>query len=339
MRIEENAPLGPLTTFRAGGKARYLCAASSVSDLREARAFAIERGLPVFVLGGGSNVLVSDAGYPGLVIRNEIRGMRGFDRGDAVVMEAGAGEPWDGFVEACVEKGLWGVENLSLIPGTVGAVPVQNVGAYGVEAKDVVASVKAFDMATGEEVEMSNADCLFAYRDSVFKRPESKRLVITAVSFLLSLSPRPNLSYKDLKDRFAVATAQPTAREVREAVISIRTGKFPDLSELGTAGSFWKNPVISSSEYEGLKGRYPDMPHYPAGEGRVKVPLAWVLDNVCGLKGHRKGRVRLFERQPLVLAAEFGATQAEIDSFAREVEERVMRDTGIRIDREVESIG
>jgi UDP-N-acetylmuramate dehydrogenase len=289
------------------------------------------------MLGGGSNIVLSDGGFDGLVVKNEMKGIRESREGDAALVDAQAGELWDDLVAHCVEKGYWGLENLSLIPGTVGASPVQNIGAYGVEAKDTIESVRVIDMRTGKEETFSNEECKFAYRTSVFKRLDGRHYAIVSVRFRLSLAPKPNLSYKDLKVRFA-GREEPSLSDIRRAVIDIRTGKFPDLKEVGTAGSFWKNPIISESLFRSLRERYPLVPAFPTPDGSVKVPLAWLLDNACGLKGYVKGSVGLWKNQPLVLVAHAGATQAELDAFADEIAGVVMQKTGIAIEREVESI-
>ncbi|MFA6158658.1 MAG: UDP-N-acetylmuramate dehydrogenase [Candidatus Paceibacterota bacterium] len=339
MTFEEHIPLAPHTTFRIGGEARYFCAVTSREELLEAFAFADSRKVKTLVLGGGSNILIGDSGFPGLVIQMNLRGIREEVAGDLVRLEVGAGESWDGLVSFCVDRGYWGMENLSLIPGTVGAAPVQNIGAYGTEAKDIVESVSVVRPATGESRLLSNAECGFGYRDSVFKRVDGKGLVITGVTFVLSKKPRPNLSYKDLGEYFAAhGIATPALSDVRDVVISIRKSKFPDLSRFGTAGSFWKNPVISLEAFTALRATHPLAPSYPAGFGAVKVPLAWVLDVVCGLKGHVEGPVHLFSNQPLVLTVEKGATAAQVDAFARSIESVVRAKTGIIIEREVNSL-
>jgi UDP-N-acetylmuramate dehydrogenase len=338
MIFEEQIPLAPLTTFRIGGLARYFCIATSEAEVIEAFAFARARSLSTFVLGDGSNVLVGDAGFSGLVIQMGLKGIKESVSGDVVRVEVGAGESWDGLVDFCVQNGYWGMENLSLIPGTVGAAPVQNIGAYGCESKDIIESVRVIDSATGAARTLTNAECLFGYRDSLFKGPVGKSLIITNVTFVLSTVPRPNLAYKDLKEYFAKGTSVPALADIRAATISIRQSKFPDLFRFGTAGSFWKNPIISADAFAVLKTAHSLIPSYPAPSGRVKIPLAWILDVVCGLKGHAKGRVRLFEQQPLVLTVEFGATAGEVEAFAREIEDIVASKTGIIIEREVNSV-
>lgn len=330
----ENVPLAPHTTFRIGGPARYFFAATTKPELHAALAFARERALPHFVLGGGSNLLVSDAGFPGVVIKMALRGITFDAQGDDVRVTVAAGESWDGLVAQTVERGAWGLENLSLIPGTVGAAPVQNIGAYGTEVKDCLEAVRLLDARTGAERVLSNAECRFSYRDSVFKSAAFKDAIILEVTFRLSGRPRPNLLYKDLQQHFGPA-ATPSQAAIRAAVIAIRTAKFPDLAKVGTAGSFWKNPVLSADEFAPLARAFPNIPVFPAANGRTKVPLAWLLDKACGLRGHRVGAAGLFEKQPLILVAYDGATAAEVRSFEAGVRERVKAKTGVTIEPEV----
>lgn len=346
LEFRENVPLAPLTTFRVGGAARYLCEARSEEDLRAAAAFAKERGLSLLVLGGGSNMLVSEEGFPGVVARMTMAGVTRGERNGAVFVSAAAGESWDGLVAQTVAWGLWGLENLSLIPGTVGAAPVQNIGAYGTEVKDVIESVRAMNLDTGATREFSNAECRFSYRESFFKTEEGKRFAILSVTFRLSAAPRPNLSYKDLAEAFA-ENPSPSLAKIRDAVISIRTGKFPDLAKVGTAGSFWKNPIISAAKFAELSARYPGMPSFPVvppasaapfGAAQVKVPLAWILDRVCGLKGYAQGKVGLFKNQPLVLVAERGAAATDVLELEGHVRGLVREKTGIEIEREVQIV-
>jgi UDP-N-acetylmuramate dehydrogenase len=332
----ENISLALHTTFGIGGPARYFTEATNVAELREACDFARSRKVPLFVLGGGSNILVSDAGFPGLVIKNEIRGLTETIKGDSITIKVGAGESWDKFVGHCVEKGYWGPENLSLIPGSVGAAPVQNIGAYGREVKDIIESVSVFNSVTGEEERFSNEQCAFTYRDSVFKRETAKNLIITSVTFKVSLSSKPNISYKDLTEYFTLRrNVNPSIAEIRRAVIDIRTQKFPSLSVVGTAGSFWKNPIISAESFNKLKAIYPELPAHGTLAGTVKISLAWVLDNICKVKGYSKGTVRLFARQPLVLVAEKGSKASDVLAFAKEIEVLVKDKTGIDIEKEV----
>lgn len=334
MKILQDISLAPYTTFRIGGPAAHFCVAKSEQDVKEAVEFARTKKMPLFVLGGGSNLVIADRGFSGLVVKMEMKGLE--FTGDSVV--AAAGESWDGLVAEAVARGLWGLENLSGIPGTVGASPVQNIGAYGTEVMDVIGSVRAIDGTTGEMREFTNAECRFSYRDSFFKTPAGKQWIILSVSFRLSSKPAPNISYKDLRESFSTNPA-PSQADIRAAVLAIRAKKFPDLSRIGTAGSFWKNPIISRAEFEQLALKYPGIPSFPAENDRIKVPLAWILDKVCALKGYTEGGVALFENQPLVLVARPGATADQIAAFESRIKAIVAEKTGIAIEKEVQFVG
>lgn len=340
MKIQENISLAPYTTFKIGGPAKYFCLAKSMRDLEEALAFARAQKLPLFILGGGSNIVIADTGFAGLVIKMEIAGASHEKRGDDVLVTAWAGEPWDELVAKTVEWGAWGIENLSGIPGTVGASPVQNIGAYGTEVMNTIESVTVIDAMTGKEKIFSNKDCKFSYRDSIFKKPESKNFVILSVTFKLSSKPQPNLVYKDLKEHFLDANnlhlkKMISQADIREAVLKIRARKFPDLSKIGTAGSFWKNPIVSVDFFKNLQSKYPEIPSFPADKGNVKIPLAWILDKVCGLKGYTEGSVALFENQPLLVVAKFGSTASQIKAFEAHISSIIKDKTGIEIEPEV----
>jgi UDP-N-acetylmuramate dehydrogenase len=333
MALLENVPLAPHTTLRIGGPARYFCHVTTRAELDDALAFARRHGLRPFILGGGSNILAPDEGLAAVVIKMELRGVSVAPDGDDLLVTPAAGEPWDDLVALTVERGAWGLENLSSIPGTVGAAPVQNIGAYGAEVRDTIERVRVVDSITGVERELTNAACRFAYRDSVFKRPGNPD-VIVAVTFRLAARPRPNLTYKDLRQHFDPG-ARPTQAEIRDAVMSIRRNKFPDLARVGTAGSFWKNPIITEAEFLRLSAMYPGLPSFPAGPGRVKVSLAWILDEVCGLKGYSRGHVALFERQPLILVTQPGATAADVRTFEAHIRSAVKAKTGLDLEPEV----
>lgn len=342
MTIRENISLSTYTTFKVGGLARYLVEVASESDLRDALIFAKEKGVPYFILGGGSNTLVSDDGYAGLVIIMRLLGITRTDMSDGktVLLTASAGEDWDAFVAHAVENDLWGIENLSGIPGTVGASPVQNIGAYGCEVKDTIEQVRVFDTETDEVRDMTNTECGFGYRTSIWKIPRVSPLVILSVTFRLSRRAKVNISYKDLALYFErEQIAHPSLVHIRDAVLEIRGGKFPDLSAVGTAGSFWKNPTVSIVVATDLKSRYPGLPVYPVDESRAKLSLAWILDKIGGLKGHSHGRASLYQSQPLVLIAYPSCTSFEIDSLASHVSKIVHEKTGVVIEREVVSLG
>src|SRR5581483_8325145 len=259
MLIQENVPLAPLTTFQIGGPARYFSEARTPEEVKASAAFARSRNLPLFVLGGGSNLLVSDAGWPGLVLKVGILGINHVHGHNRVLFEAGAGEDWDGFVAATVAHGMGGIECLSGIPGSVGGTPVQNVGAYGQEAADVIESVQVLDLENGELVELSKEDCGFRYRSSIFNTTQRGRYVILQVSFALQHGATPHLEYADLKSYFAGWTVAPNLLQTREAVLQIRASK--GMLSTGTdqdsrsAGSFFKNPVVSAEVHQELSRR------------------------------------------------------------------------------------
>ncbi len=360
MIIQENIPLAQYTTFKIGGPARFFCIATNEDELLEAVAFAKEKAIRSFVLGGGSNVLMNDKGFDGLVVKIDIRGVKiqdshlrqgyggqaGFKmqegagsdlvNAEKVLVSVGAGENWDDLVEQTVEKGFYGLENLSAIPGTVGAAPVQNIGAYGGEVSKTIVAVRVLDQKTMKYIEMTNSECQFSYRDSIFKR-EKNHYVITRVDFALLKNGTVNTEYKDVKDYFiAKGNKKPTIQEVRDAVVDIRWNKLPDWKLWGTAGSFFKNPKISSDQFDMLKNKYPGLPGFPESDGRVKVSLGWILDKVCNAKGICKGNACVYEKQALVLIAKPGATSEEIVNLAQELMTAVKEKTGIEIEGEVE---
>lgn len=336
--VTQKVALAPLTTLKVGGEARYFTTVASDEEIKEAVRFARQNALPLFVLGGGSNVLVGDKEYPGLVLHMNSRGYT-FEIVSTthVRVEVEAGETLDSFIAETIARGWWGLENLSHIPGTVGATPVQNVGAYGVEVADYILSVTVYNTATSTIEILSNEECLFGYRDSFFKTEEGRHYIILRVTFLLLQNPLPRLGYADLERQFSGSNI-PTQQEIRLAIISIRSAKFPDWSTVGTAGSFFKNPIVPLHVAETLRVKYPNMPTYSVDAGTVKLPLGYILDKICNLKGVRKNHVRLYEEQALVLVADSGATATEIETFAGEVQQKVFADTNIFISLEVTKI-
>ncbi|HEX5774359.1 MAG TPA: UDP-N-acetylmuramate dehydrogenase [Candidatus Paceibacterota bacterium] len=336
MTVRERIPFSELTTFKTGGPARYLADCESENDVREALAFARARRLPYVVIGDGSNLLASDEGYEGVVIRMRIGGISFSPKdADAVLMEAGAGVPWETAVEEAALRGLWGIENMAGIPGTVGAAPVQNIGAYGTELETSFVYADVLDADTDTVARLAKEDCGFGYRESRFKR--ERNLIILSVALLLSPTGAPQTSYSDLARLYEAGEPLATPGEIGNAVRRVRAGKFPDLRQSGTAGSFFKNPIVSEDAYAALVVRYGDIPRYPAAGG-VKIPLAFVLDRALGLKGHRQGAVHLFGNQPLVIVADDDARTRDIDALANEIAKRVHDATGIAIEREVRSI-
>ncbi len=337
LAIRENCSLASYTTLKTGGVATYVITVKTEDDVTAAVTFATAQGLPFLVLGGGSNVLVSDEGFHGVVIHMAISG-RSYDRDDEsgdVYARYGAGEVLDEVVAETVALGYWGLENLSHIPGTVGATPIQNVGAYGIEVGELISQVTVYDTETHTTAKLENDVCLFSYRDSIFKQHPRKYIVLS-VTFRLSLSANPRIAYSDLQARLTEGLI--TQTRIRETIIDVRSHKFPDWHTVGTAGSFFKNPIISAAAHAALITQYPLVPSYDAPQGMKKVSLGYILDKVCGLKGYRRGNVRLFEGQALVLVAERGATTTEILAFARYVSDAVKEKTKIEIETEVTKI-
>jgi UDP-N-acetylmuramate dehydrogenase len=349
MKIQENILLAQYTTFKIGGPARFFCCVQNEDELVEAVKQSKQKGLNIFVLGGGSNILVSDAGFSGMIIKMEILGKRYFEdvsseegalNGQAIV-SVGAGETWDDLVAETVSKEFYGLENLSAIPGTVGAAPVQNIGAYGAEASQVIHGVRALNTESMQFVELSNKECQFDYRDSVFKRTKGK-YIITRVDLKLSRNGEVNIAYKDLKEYFekklGSANKKPALKDVREAVIGIRLNKLPDWKKWGTAGSYFKNPIIAADQFAELKKKYPELPGYPDRDGRIKVSLAWILDKVCKAKDFLSGNkgARTYEKQALVVVATPGATAEDVIALTHDLMKRVKEMTGISIEAEVE---
>lgn len=337
MKTKKQVPLAQHTSFRTGGKARFFVEAGNVADLRKVVSEAEIAGLPYKILGEGTNVLATDADFDGYIIRPMIRGIDISEDGTVV---AGAGEHWDDVVAAAVAKNLAGLETMSGIPGSVGAAPVQNIGAYGSELKDVFVSLDIYDPESGAETVVWPADCQFGYRDSFFKHKAGSKFIITSVTLKLIPGGKPNILYKDLQKYFDGGTdanveSAPTLAEVRDAVLKIRREKLPDPARVGTAGSFFKNPVITAEKCAELSEKFPGLPSFPAKGDRKKIPLAWILDKVCGLNGCREGAVGLYKTQPLALVNYGEATAQEIENFATKIAENVREKTGLEIEWEV----
>ena len=348
-KVRENIPLAPYTTFGVGGPARYFLEAEDELDVREAFSWAAEElKLPLFVLGGGSNLLVSDKGFDGLVLRMALRGVER----DGSLFDAGAGEPWDPFVDRTLQAGCAGLECLAGIPGSVGATPVQNVGAYGQEVAQTIASVRAFDRRTRGFTELSAEQCRFRYRTSLFNAEERGRYVITRVRFHLRAGGAPELRYADLQRYFAGHSGTPTLTEVAEAVRSIRHRKgmviVPGDPDTQSAGSYFKNPVVVAervAEVAAAAGvEMAAVPMYPAGEGRVKLSAAWLVERAGFGKGFRLGAAGVSTKHTLALTNRGGATCADILRLEREIREGVRERFGVVLEREpvllgVEAVG
>lgn len=332
--ITANVSLATYTTFKIGGLASQFAIAKTQAELQGLINFANSNGLAILILGGGSNVLISEAGFDGLVIKLELAEIEYKNLGDETLVKVGAGVVLDDLIQESIEKNLWGLENLSHIPGSVGATPVQNVGAYGVEVSDLITSVEVFNIEKNILEVLTNEQCVFGYRDSVFKNELKGRCVVTSVTFKLSSQPNLRLDYKDLANHF-LENKNPSLEEIRQAVIAIRSQKFPDWRVVGTAGSFFKNPIIDKAHYEALVAEYPELPGYIYDEEKVKVPLGWILDKVCNLRGYRLGDVGTYEGQSLVVVNFKDATAEEVKNFVAGIEEKVFSKTKIKIQWEV----
>ncbi len=293
--------------------------------------------LPLLIIGGGSNLLLT-ADFPGTVVRSAIKGISAEERDGKVWLRCGSGETWDDVVALCVQRGWYGAENLSLIPGDVGASAVQNIGAYGTEVKDIVERIEAVDISTGERVQIPASECQYGYRDSRFKHEWHQRFFITAVTYRLSLSFEPRLDYGNIREMLSQeGITQPTAAQLRQVIIDIRNAKLPDTKVEGNAGSFFVNPVVSREKYEQLAAEYPGMPHYMIDDCHEKIPAGWLIEQ-CGWKGRTLGRAGVHHRQALVLVNKGGATGEEVLRLCETVKADVRRKFGIEIHSEVNII-
>ncbi len=337
--LSEQESLAQYTTFKIGGPAAYFAEPESDEEVREAIAFAEEKQLPVVVLGGGSNVLIADQGFPGLVLHMANKEITWTTEGETTLAVSDAGVAWDFFVSECVMRGLWGVEALSGIPGTIGGGIVQNVGAYGKEVAECIEWVEVYDPVTEVIRRLDRASCHFAYRDSVFKHEEGKHLIILRAAFQLKKNGAPALNYKDLVEYDKNEKPIQTLGDVREAILAIRARKFPDLRTIGTAGSFFKNPIVSNTVRDVLMKRYPDAPHYPVDEAHTKLSAAWIIDHVLKMRGVSEGHVGSWEGQALVLITDTKATAEEVTQFASKIISACMEKTNILLEAEVIFVG
>jgi UDP-N-acetylmuramate dehydrogenase len=346
----ENIPLAPLTTFKIGGPARYFVEAGNVNEVQEAVTFARSRDLPLFVLGGGSNLLVADAGWPGLVLKVSVQGIdqrSGHDEDGRTLFDVGAGESWDKFVSHAVIARCAGVECLSGIPGSVGGTPVQNVGAYGQEVSETIASVQVLDLKDVQVRELCPEACGFSYRASIFNTSERGRFIVLRVTYALAPGGSPRITYADLKHHFEGRETPPNLAETREAVRHIRALKgmliVPGDADCRSAGSFFKNPVLSQEQHEDLKQRAAargfTVPNYPALETRKKVSAAWLVERSGFAKGFGFGRVGISTKHALAIVNRGGATAADVLALKEEIQHRVEEIWGVRLEPEPVMVG
>jgi len=334
MRIETGVSLKPYNTFGLPAVAQTLVRITSDADVRRVVDDPAMGRAPKFVLGGGSNIVLT-RDVPQVVLKIEVRGMRLVDeRADAWIVEAGAGEEWHAFVAWTLAQGWPGLENLALIPGTVGAAPVQNIGAYGLELQDRFESLDAVDLVTGRSVTLGPSICAFGYRDSVFKHSLAGRSVITRVRFRLPRPWKPVLGYLDIERRMhETGVAVPSAQQLFDWICAIRRAKLPDPAVIGNAGSFFKNPLVTPEQCRDIIGRDPTVVHYPLPDGTIKLAAGWLID-ACGWKGKSVGGAAVYEKQALVLVNRGGAIGSEVMTLARAIQESVYGRFGIRLEPE-----
>lgn len=359
MLIQKDIPLAPLTTLKVGGPARYFAEAASEEAVRAAVTHAAERQWPLFVLGGGSNLVIADEGWPGLVLKVAIAGItqpgitepglaQPTGSGDEV-FQVGAGHDWDSFVAYTVREGCAGIECLSGIPGAVGGTPIQNVGAYGQEVAETISQVRVLEIATGQIKELSNRDCGFAYRGSIFNSTQKDRYIVLRVTYRLTKNGAPRIEYADLKKHFSASTGAPSLQQVRDAVRIVRQSKAMLIVEgdddCRSAGSFFKNPVVGFEEANRIKALANELapgknlPQYPAENGQVKLSAAWLVEQAGIHKGYERGPVGTSRKHVLAIVNRGGATARDIMALKNEIQQRVADAWGIRLEPEPVFVG
>lgn len=337
LKIEKNITLAPYTTLKIGSSAEFFAVIKSLADLQEAIAWARENKKAIWILGGGSNVLISKK-IKSLVLKNEIKGMEVLEKNEKyALVEAMSGESWTKFVNFTTSRDLYGLENLFLIYGTVGAAPVQNIGAYGVELKDAFYHLRAIDLKTGHEKIFALKDCRFAYRDSIFKNKLKGKYFIYSVTVKLKREPEFKLDYGSLRQELLKRDIKkPYLSDITKIIQEIRNKKLPSPGLLPNAGSFFKNPEISVSQFKKLQQQFPDIKSFTSGK-KIKVPAGWLIEKV-GLKGKKFGPVSMYEKQALILVNHGGATASQILKHIDRVQAAVLKQFGIKLEPEVNII-
>lgn len=341
--IQENVALAEFTTFKIGGKARFFVRANGETEIIEALQFAEQNDLDVFILGGGSNVLIADEGFDGLVLQIALKDISTFtEKDEAIYVTAQAGEDWDEFVEFCVNHNLAGIECLSGIPGFVGGTPVQNVGAYGQEVSETIEMVRVFDRKSKEILELTNADCKFAYRTSIFNTTEKNRFVVLAVTYALKQKGEPKIVYQDLQTFFG--SRKPTLAETRQAVIKIRSDKSMVINskDINTksAGSFFKNPLVSKETFAEMCASWGDtIPSYAIDADTLKIPAAWLIERSGFQKGYVKGNVGLSTKHTLAIVNLGNASASDVLALKAEIQARVKKQFGVDLKPEPIFVG
>jgi UDP-N-acetylmuramate dehydrogenase len=332
--IQEDYCLKNHNTFGIDASAKYFASFSSESELIALLRNKICKTEPLFILGGGSNILLTQD-FEGIVLANDIKGIDiAYEDEQSVSITVGAGEVWHDFVLWSINQNLSGIENLALIPGLIGASPMQNIGAYGTEVKDVITKVSYIEIETGTKKEITNKECKFGYRNSIFKEELKGKVVITQVVYQLSKTPLNNIKYGAITEELKLLKKEASPSSIAQAVINIRSSKLPDPKVLGNSGSFFKNPIIETSEFEKLKKEFPEMVGYTISESKTKIAAGWLIDN-AGLKGYRKADAGVHKNQALVLVNYGNASGTEIINLAKEVQQRVKDKYGINLDPEV----
>lgn len=350
MKIQENIPLAPLTTFQVGGPARYFVEAHDEADVKHAVSLSAERRWPLFVLGGGSNLVIAEAGWPGLVLKIAVSGVNSQASDGGTLFSVAAGEGWDDFVALTVRENCAGLECLSGIPGTVGGTPVQNVGAYGQEVSDTITRVRVLEISSGRIREIDHDDCGFTYRSSMFNTTRRGDFIVLEVTYRLAQGGEPTVQYADLKKYFSERPGvSPTLQHVRDAVRSIRQSKAMLLvagdEDCRSAGSFFKNPIVAAAEADRVREKAasltPDktMPLYPAENGMVKLSAAWLVEQAGFHKGYTSGRVGISRKHSLAIVNRGGATAADIVAFKDEVQRRILDVWGVELHPEPVFVG
>jgi UDP-N-acetylmuramate dehydrogenase len=351
LEIQENIPLAALTTFHVGGPARFFAEAHNQNEVQQAVAYAVARRLPLFVMGGGSNLVVADQGWPGLALKIALRGIEFEGDQQKMLFHAAAGEDWDNLVALAASKSCAGIECLSGIPGTVGGTPIQNVGAYGQEVSQTVVRVRALEIASGNVLELTNADCGFSYRSSKLNTSLRDKYIVLEVDYLLERNGAPTLEYADVKRFFAEqgTSAPPTLQQVRDAVLAIRRGKamliVPGDEDCRSAGSFFKNPLVSAAEADRIEAlaakQVPDkpLPRYPGENGKVKLAAAWLVEQSGFGKGFSRGPVGISRKHSLAIVNRGGATAKDIVAFKEEIQHRVFDQWGVSLHPEPVFVG
>lgn len=349
LTIQANIPLAPLTTLGVGGPARYFAEAQSEADVLEALSFAGEKGLRLFVLGGGSNLVVSDRGWNGLVLKISLQGIKTEPVTEGQIFHVAAGENWDDLVSLTVEQNFAGLECMSGIPGTVGGTPVQNVGAYGQEVSQTITSIRVLDRATGNILDLSNEQCRFEYRSSIFNTQQRDLYTVLRVSYELKKGALPTMRYADLQKFFAGSQTPPTLLQVREAVRKIRQSKamllLPGDEDSRSAGSFFKNPVVTRKEAERIQAlterRNPSskLSTYAAPDGKVKLPAAWLIEQSGFCKGFSRGPVAISRKHTLAIVNRGGATADDVLALKNEIQQKVFEIWRIRLEPEPVFLG